>query len=307
MRESELDLKLLRFFVVLSEELHFGRAARRMHMTQPPLSKAIKQLEEELGLKLFERDSKHVVLTPVGQVMLARARETLLHARNTAAFARSIAAGLTGRIEVGFTAVMLYRGLGKVMERFRADYPHIEVSFTETVSQRQIELVKSGSLDAGFINSPLAPPGVESLGVCLERYVACIPARHPMATSRRISLAALRDEPFLVFARDASHAYHDQVMSMCADVGFQPRTRQYSGQILTLVALVAAGFGVTVVPESVQDAGMKGVAYVPIAGADVQPTAFLIWDAARSTPGLQSFIGSVRDALPGGAREKRNH
>ena len=297
MRESELDLKLLRFFVVLSEELHFGRAARRMHMTQPPLSKAIKQLEEDLGLKLFERDSKHVVLTPVGQVMLAKAKETLLHARNTAAFARSIAAGLTGRIELGFTAVMLYRGLGKVMERFSSDFPHIEVSFTETVSQRQIEMVKTGSLDAGFINSPLAPPGVESLGVCLERYVACIPSRHRLALSKKISLAALRDEPFMVFARDASHAYHDQVMSICADAGFQPHTRQYSGQILTLVALVAAGFGVTVVPESVQNAGMKGVAFVPLTGVNPQPTAFLIWDAARSTPGLQSFIGTAQQVL----------
>lgn len=306
MRESELDLKLLRSFVVLSEELHFGRAARRMNMTQPPLSKAIKQLEEDLGLKLFERDSKRVVLTPVGQVMLAKAKETLLHARNTAAFARSIAAGLTGRIEVGFTAVMLYRGLGGVMERFRAGFPHIEVSFTETVSQRQIELVKSGSLDAGFINSPLAPPGVESLGVCLERYLACIPSRHPMAAAQRISLATLSDEAFLVFARDASHAYHDQVMAMCATAGFQPRTRQYSGQILTLVALVAAGFGVTVVPESVRNAGMKGVAFVPITGVKPQQTAFLIWDAARSTPGLQSFIGTVRQALPAVVQRKHD-
>lgn len=297
MRETELDLRYLRFFVVLSEELHFGRAARRLHMTQPPLSKAIKQLEQTLGLKLFERDSKHVVLTPVGEVMLAKAKETLLHARNTTAFARSIAAGRSGRIDVGFTAVMLYRGLGRVMERFKTDFPEIEVSFTETVSQRQIELVKSGSLDAGFINSPLAPPGIESLIVCNERYVACLPARHSLAHAAQIPLSVLRHEPFLVFARDASHAYHDQMMAMCAQAGFQPLTRQFSGQILTLVALVAAGFGVTVVPESVRHAGMKGVTFVPLSGSKPQPTAFLIWEAARSTPGLLSFVNAVRGVL----------
>lgn len=295
MRETELDLKVLRYFVVLTEELHFGRAARRLNITQPPLSKAIRQLEEELGLKLFERDSKHVVLTPVGQAMLAKARETLLHARNTAAFAKSIAAGLTGRIEVGFTAVMLYRGLGTMVERFRAGFPQIEVSFTETVSQRQVELVRTGSLDAGFINSPLAPPGLESLRVCHERYVACIPRRHPLARSKRISLAALKNEQFLIFARDASHAFHDQVMAMCARAGFQPRTRQYSGQILTLVALVAAGFGVTVVPESVRNAGMKEVSFLPLSGVQPQPTAYLIWNGERGTPGLRSFIDTVRD------------
>ena len=297
MRESELDLKLLRFFVVLAEELHFGRAARRLHLTQPPVSKAIKQLEQNLGIKLFDRDSKHVVLTPVGQAMLAKAKETLLHARNTAAFARSIAAGQSGRISVGFTAVMLYRGLGRVMDRFIIDFPEIEVGFTETVSQRQIELVRSGSLDAGFINSPLAPSGIESLKVCHEHYVACLPVRHPLARSRQLSLSALQNEPFLVFEREASLAFHDHMMAMCAAAGFQPLTRQYSGQILTLVALVAAGFGVTVVPESVRNAGMKGVAFVPIAGSGAQPAAFLIWHANRSTPGLLSFINTVRGVL----------
>ena len=110
---SDLELRHLRLFVVLAEELHFGRAAQRLHMTQPPLSKAIKHLEEDLGLRLFERDSKHVEFTPLGHVMLAKAKETLLHAHNTVAFAQAVAAGLAGRIDVGVTAVMLYRGLSQ--------------------------------------------------------------------------------------------------------------------------------------------------------------------------------------------------
>ena len=297
MRESELDFKLIRFFVVLSEELHFGRAAHRLFITQPPLSKAIKQLEEELGLKLFERDSKHVVLTPVGEVMLIKAKEILLQARNTVAFANSIASGLTGRIEIGFTAIMLYRGLGKVIKRFNSEFPNIEVAFTETVSQRQLELVKGGNLDGGFINSPLAPVGLESFAVCFENYVACIPSDHRLAGSKKITLNALRDETLLVFARDASHAYHDHVRAMCTERGFQPRIRQFSGQILTLVAMVAAGFGITIVPEAVKKAGLKGVAFIPLTGSKIKPTAFFIWNPKRRTPGLKSFIDITREVL----------
>ncbi len=303
MREPDVELRNLRQFVVLAEELHFGRAAERLHMTQPPLSKAIKHLEQEFGVRLFERDSKHVELTPLGHVLLAKAKETLLHAQGTAAFARAVAAGLAGRIDVGFTAVMLYRGLSAVIGRFGATHPEIEVCFQEVFSQRQIELIKTGSLDAGFINSPLPPQGLESLMVCKERYVACVPARHPLARCKSIQLSALKDEPFLLFARDASRAYHDQMMAMCATAGFQPNTRQFGGQILTLVALVAGGFGVTVIPESVGAAGLKGVAFVPLAGVKPQPTAFLVWSGKRSTPGLLAFVATVRAVLSPPARQ----
>lgn len=293
----DLDLRPLHYFVVLAEELHFGRAARRLHITQPPLSKAIRRLESEMRLRLFERTSKQVSLTPSGALLLPRARNALRHAASMAEFAGSVAQGRTGRIELGFTALMLFRGLGRVMRHFSARHADVEVNFTELPSQRQIERVKNGDLDAGFINSPLAPVGLEVLCVCRERYVACVPASHPLARARSISLNALRDERLLVFSRDSSHAFHDRVMAMYAAAGVEPDMRQFSGQVLTLVSMVAAGFGVTVVPECAKRVGVRGVAFPAIGGVKSSPTSYFIWNRARTTPALLAFIDVAQKTL----------
>lgn len=297
----DLDLRPLHYFVVLAEELHFGRAARRLHITQPPLSKAIRRLEAGLRLRLFERTSKQVSLTPAGTLLLPRARNALRHAASMAEFAGSVAQGRTGRIELGFTALMLFRGLDRVMRHFPSRHAGVEVNFTELASQRQIERVKNGDLDAGFINSPLAPNGLDALCVCRERYVACVPASHPLARARSISLHALKDERLLVFSRDSSHAFHDRVMAMYAAAGVEPDMRQFSGQVLTLVSMVAAGFGVTVVPECARRVGVKGVAFPSIAGVKASPTSYFIWNRARTTPALGAFIETVERTLASSA------
>ena len=297
MTTTDLDLRLLRYFDVLSEELHFGRAAERLHITQSPLSKAIQQLEAQFGLTLFERDSKHVALTPVGLVMLERARETLLHASKTAMFAHSVSQGRTGKIEIGFTALMLYRQLGRLMHNYQALYPEMEIRLSETVSQRQIEYVKSGNLDAGFINSPIAPRGLESLCMSRESYVACIPSNHTLAHAKQIPLEALQDETFLMFSRDSSQSFHDQIMSMCAKAGFVPNTLHYSGQVLTLVSLVGAGFGVTVVPECARNACIPDVSFVALTGSEPQATSYFIWNKDRPTLALPSLIAMLRAVL----------
>jgi len=292
----ELELRHLRIFVIVAEELHFGRAAKRLFMTQPPLSKAIRQLEDSVGLQLFERDSKHVALTAAGEVMLPKARETLLHAHNMAELGRAVAGGLAGRITVGFTGVMLYRGLTRMTTSFSSRYPNIELSFQEATSQRQVEMIRSGTLDGGFINSPIAPAGLGAVMVYKERYVACIPATHPLAGSKRIALRSLRHEPFLTFSRDASPAYFDQMMAMCASAGFQPATHRFGGQILTLVAMVAAGMGVSLVPESVGRSEMKGASFVPLTSSRPHPSAFFVWRTDQRSAAIDALISVVKEA-----------
>ncbi len=293
----DLELRPLRYFVVLAEELHFGRAARRLHITQPPLSKAIQRLEAGLRLRLFNRTSKQVSLTPAGKLLLPKAYNALRHAASIAEFAGSVAQGRTGRIELGFTALMLFRGLDRVMRHFASRHADVEVNFTELASQRQIERVKSGDLDAGFINSPLAPNGLGAICVCRERYVACVPAGHRLALARSISLHDLGDERLLVFSRDSSHAFHDRVMAMYAAAGVEPDMRQFSGQVLTLVSMVASGFGVTVVPECAKKVGVRGAAFPAIAGVKSSPTSYLIWNRARTTLALETVIDTVERTL----------
>ncbi len=294
MRGSDLELRLLRMFVTLAEELHYGRAAQRLFMTQPPLSKAIQQLEAIIGLRLFERDSKHVALTPAGDLLLEKAREALLHVHDTVELGKAVARGMSGRITVGFTGAMLYRGLPKMVDWFKANSPGVELALHEAMSQRQVELVRSGSLDAGFVNSPLAPSGVDSMMVFRERFMACVPIGHKLAKSARIKLQAMRHETFLSFSRATSPAYHDRVMALCADAGFHPATRQFEGQILTMVAMVAAGFGVALIPESVKGAGINGAVFIPIVASVPQPTAFFIWKAAPVPPALSGLVKAVR-------------
>ena len=294
-----MELRQLRHFVVLAEEMHFGRAAKRLFMTQPALSNSLMRLEEEMQVRLFERDSKAMSITVVGRAMLQRAQEIVSLTEKLEQFGRSMAAGRAGMIEIGFTGTLLYRGLADILNRFSAAFPEIDLSVREISSQVQIDMLRSGRLDAAFINSPVPPAGLSSLALFEERFVACLPDRHPLAGKRQIDVKELRDDVFVMFSRDPSPAYYDHVMSICAAAGFQPKVRIGAGQVLSIVALVASGLGVSLVPESVAKAGIAGAAYVPLRGVERQPSAFLTWNAQRDVPGLEALIDTVRCVTKG--------
>ena len=296
-----MELRHLRHFVTLAEEKHYGRAAGRLFMTQPPLSASIMRLESELGVQLFDRDSKHVRLTRAGEALLARARDIVLQADKTLDFARAIADGRAGRIEVGFTGIVLYRGVTEILTRFRRAFPDVTLALQEIASQKQAELVRAGRLDAGFVNTPVAPVGVASESIFEDRQVACLPADHPLATRSSIDLALLKDEPMVMFAREASPAYYDLVVAMCAASGFQPRIELEVLQVLSIVGLVSAGMGVSVLPQSVARSGVSSAVFVPLEESPLTPSAFLIWREESSVPGLEALIATARQHRPSAA------
>jgi DNA-binding transcriptional LysR family regulator len=289
-----MELRQLRHFVVLAEEMHFGRAAARLFMTQPALSNSLMRLEEDMQVRLFERDSKAMSITVVGGAMLKRAQEIVSLADKLEQFGRSMAAGRAGMIEVGFTGTLLYRGLADILNRFSEAFPEVELSVREIASQVQMDMLRSGRLDAAFINSPVPPAGLASLALFEERFVACLPDRHPLAGKRQLDVRELRDDVFVMFSRDPSPAYYDHVVAICAAGGFQPKVRVAAAQVLSIVALVASGLGVSLVPESVSKAGIAGAVYVPLRGVERQPSAFLTWNPQRDVPGLQALIDTVR-------------
>ncbi|MGE4338234.1 MAG: LysR substrate-binding domain-containing protein [Pigmentiphaga sp.] len=289
-----MELRQLRHFVMLAEEMHFGRAAKRLFLSQPALSTSIMRLERELSVRLFDRDSKSMSLTPVGRALAERAREIVSLADKFDQFGRAMANGRAGFIDAGFTATLLFRGLDTILERFEVDYPDIELSLHEMPTQMQIERLRNGHLDAGFVNSPVPPANLESMPLYEERFVACVPERHPLASKPEVDVRELRDEPFVMFSRDVSPAYYDHLIAMCASAGFEPHVRISASLLLTVVTLVASGFGISIVPESVEKSGIPRVRFIPLCGAERRPSAYMVWNREHRAPGLIELIEMVR-------------
>lgn len=289
-----MELRHLRYFVMLAEELHFGRAAQRLAITQSPLSFNIRCLEEELGVRLFDRNNKRVKLTPAGSAFAPEAKRILEQAARASELARAIADGSVGRIEIGFTGSMVYRGASETVSAFCARYPAIEVTLRELSTAEQLEQLAHGLLDAAFVNAPAVPEGLAGEALPPESFVCCLPLEHPLAHATSISLSSLSRENFVMFARDVAPANYDNVISICAEAGFLPRTRFAVRQWLTITALVANGFGVALVPESLARIQIAGACFVPLRARHARSSAWFLWNPERLTPALEQFIATVR-------------
>lgn len=288
---------LLRYFVVLAEELHFGRAAQRLAITQPPLSSAIKALEEELGVQLLERDSKHVALTPAGSAFLREARLVLEQVATAKDTARAVAAGRRGRLDVGFTGSMIYRDVPRIVRSFAQALPEIEVHLRELSSSEQVEALLRGQIDAGFVNAATVPPPLCGLALADDTLVCCLPDAHPLSGEAAVDLAALATETWVMFSREVAPANHDNVIGVLSRAGVHPRTRHAARQWLSIVAMVASGMGVALVPASLARAGIAGARLVPIVGPAARTSGLLAWNGERRSPLVDSLVAAAQAAL----------
>ncbi|MBV6306492.1 LysR family transcriptional regulator [Candidimonas humi] len=260
---DELDPRLLRYFVVVAEELSFSRAALRLHISQPPLSYAIKQLEDSLGARLLERTSRRVELTAAGRALYREAQFLLRRHVDVRKLVQRIDAGLHGQIKIGFVGSMLYRRLPEVLKLFQHHYPDIEHVLLELNSAEQIELVERGGLDLGFIHAnPVAPP-VRALDLVSEPFAICLPAGHPLASKRRLRLDQLAEDDFIFFSRSFSPYYYETLLSMCLQASFYPKVRNEARHWLSVASLVSQGLGVSIVPQCLSRSGMSGLRFLP--------------------------------------------
>jgi DNA-binding transcriptional LysR family regulator len=292
-----MKIHLLRYFVVLAEELHFGRAAERLAITQPPLSSALKALEDELGVQLLERNSKHVALTAAGAAFLAEAHlvlDRLATARDTA---RAVAAGMRGRLDVGFTGSMIYRDMPRIVNTFSQRMPDIEVNLREVSSSGQTEALLHGQLHAGFLNASALPEQLDMLALTDDTLVCCLPKTHALARQKSVNLKQLAHENFVMFSRDVAPANHDNVIAVFDRAGIHPRTRHAARQWLTVVALVSAGMGVALVPATIAKAGIAGACFVPIRGVATRTVGVLAYKRGHGLAVLDSFIAVAREIL----------
>jgi len=290
-----MEFRHLRAFVALAEERHFGRAAQRLAMTQPPLSTAIQQLEASVGARLFERNSRGVALTAAGQALLPRARALLQQAGVAAQEARDVGLGLAGQLRIGFAGTVLYRGLPEVLRRFADAHPRLRLTLQELSSAEQLVELVHDRLDLGFVHTSRVPAGFSQIHVSSQPFVACLPAGHPLAEGTpALPLQALRGEPFAIVMRAVSPDYHDRIVAACADAGFEPALRFELRHWLSLVSVIAQGLGVGLVPAALQQAGLPGVVFRPLAQPLAPYDTHCLWRTDRDLAALQAFLATVR-------------
>jgi DNA-binding transcriptional LysR family regulator len=252
---DRLSLRKLRCFVTVAEELHFHRAAERLHMSQPPLTERIQHMERDLGVELFRRTGNRVELTDAGRMVLTAARETLAQAEGVWEAAQRAARGECGRIRIGITATSLFfDSIQQAMRSFQQERPGISLEFTQIGSGLALEGIRQRKLDVGLIRAfpaPL-PPDCEETVVGRDRLMLALPAGHPQTQARRVPLRAMVDEKFVSLACKQGTALYAQVMHLWERVGLKPRIAQEASNGATVMALVAVGLGYTIAPSSFQ-------------------------------------------------------
>ncbi|MEJ8811650.1 LysR family transcriptional regulator [Variovorax ureilyticus] len=294
-----MELRHLRYFVVLAEELHFGRAARRLSISQPPLSVAIRQLEESVGARLFDRNSKEVRLTPAGHALLASARALLRQAEEAALEARDVSQGSAGRLRIGFVGAMLYRGLPQALRKFQAKHPAVRVTLSELNSGEQIAELLHDRLDFGFVHTSRMPAELRHVLLMSESFVVCLPVGHRLARRRTVPAASLRDEPFVLFSRNVSPDYHERILAICADAGFRPEVRHEVRHWLSVVSLVSQGMGVALVPNAMRHSALRGVAFRPLEEPVAQSESYGVWRDGPENAVVQAFLRTVQAGRAG--------
>lgn len=263
-----MDFRHLRYFVTVADERNFTRAAERLHISQPPLSRQIQQLEDELGLQLFERDARPLRLTEAGRFFYARAVRLLEQAEEAIATTRRLA-HLDRRLLIGFVPSTMYGALPRLMRMFRSARPHTEVMLLEMSTVEQIEALKAGRIDVGFGRVRLDDPAVQREVLREEPLVLAIPADHPLAHERGpLSLAAAAPYPLLIYPRSPRPSCADQVLSMFRDRSLEPLTVHEVQELQTAVGLVASGMGLCLVPSGIQQLRRDEVVYRPLTDAD---------------------------------------
>ena len=294
-----MDFRHLRAFVALAETRHFGRAAQRLAMTQPPLTTAIQQLEASVGARLFERNSRGVALTAAGQALLPRALALLDQASQAAQEARDVGLGLAGALRIGFAGTVLFRGLPEVLRRFGAAHPGLRLTLHELSSSEQLVDLQQDRLDLGFVHTSRVPPGFSQIRLSRQEFMACLPADHALAVgsgadAAGLPLQALQHQPFAIVMRAVSPDYHDRILAACADAGFEPALRFELRHWLSVVSVIAQGLGAGLVPSALQQAGLPGVVFRPLAQPLAPYDTHCLWRTDRDLAALQALLATVR-------------
>ena len=298
----DMELRHLRYFLSVAEELNFTRAARRLNISQPPLTQQIKALEAELGVTLIDRSSYRIALTDAGQAFASEAARILDEVRNAARLARSAARGATGRVRVGFTESASFNPLvTSALRGFRAAYPDVEVSLEEHPSTELAMGLREDRIDVGFVRPPLR----EERGLAFdllekEPLVVAVPGGHRLARRRSVVLTDLAAETFILYPRTVRPGLADEVVSACEAAGFTPRVGQHAPQLSSTINLVGASLGISIVPASMRSLQPRTVVYVPLQGEPLHALLGTAYRTDERSAVVRHFIEQAKAAALAG-------
>ncbi|HEX3764129.1 MAG TPA: LysR family transcriptional regulator [Kofleriaceae bacterium] len=289
-----VELRHLWYFVAVADELSFSRAAQRVGIAQPPLSQQIQRLEDSLGARLFDRSARRVQLTEAGKLLVPEARRLLADAAHTAQRVRSAGRGEIGALTIGYWASTLFSPLPVAVRRFRERFTGVAVRLRELYPPDHIDAIRTGAVDIAILREPEPVDGIAELPVLVEPLVAALPADHRLARRRTIAPGLLRDEPFVLFPREAVPGLHDRLLGLCRGAGFEPRIIQEVEAWHTIVSLVEAGIGVSLIPASFEGRRTGALVYRPLSGPQVQTTTSACWRAAGTSRAAEAFLDVLR-------------
>lgn len=292
-----IGLRHFRSAVAVAEHLHFGRAAAELGIAQPALSQLIRTLEKDLDVTLFERTTRRVRLTPAGEAFVADARAALSAVDLASVRARAAGRGTTGVLSIGTVGSAVFHPLSAVVRAFRSRYPDVSLRFSELPTVDQIAGLRVERLDVAFLRPPIPGPAddISVVPLTKEPLVAVLPADHRLAGKERITIDSLADEPFVCFPRHLGPGLFDEITSLCRGAGFNPRIEQEAVQMQTIVGLVAAGCGVSIVPGVIAAHGHPGVTFPRLTPSTRLVDLALAWRAGSASPTVANFVALARD------------
>lgn len=293
-----MEIRRLRYFVAVAEELSFTRAAERLHIAQPPLSIQIKALEQEVGARLFDRDQRHVFLTQAGKHLLERARGILASVETAKAEVRCAELGEVGSLHLGYaSSAMFTSSLTWAIKQFQIGFPHVLLTLHEMTSLDQLNGLHYRTLDAGILRkSDVQAPA----GILVEEWyraplVAAMANDHPLAQKRTIRISDLRDQPLIMYPRESGIGLYWQVLRLCAGAGFRPHIAREVQELTTIVGLVDAGVGIAIVPADTRTIHLDGVVYVPLRDKEAFSTLYLAFRERDRNAHLRGLLCRLRE------------
>jgi DNA-binding transcriptional LysR family regulator len=293
-----MDPRKLRYFLTVAEELHFGRAARRLNLSQPPLSIQIRALEDELGTPLFTRDRRKVALTAAGRILVAEAGKILRGLDQARATVQRAGRGEVGHLSIGFITPVEYNLLPSLLAEFRRRYPGIALTLRETMSDQQLAELQSGILDIGLLTAPVDHPSIKSHPIWRERVIAILPAKHSLARASSVSIRALAGEPFIMFPRSIAPVLYDHILQFCRRGGFSLQIAQEVAQSQTIISLVSAGIGLAILPASIRGLRRAGVAYRPFREPSPSVETIVAYRKDQVSLAVDNFVRLTRSLPP---------
>ncbi len=285
-----MELRHLRYFVAVAEELHFGKAATRLAIVQPSLSQQIRQLEDELGFPLFQRTKRSVELTEAGKVFLSAARSILAQVHEAKRAAQRAYRGEEGRLVVGYISSSTYDLLPLMLRVYRERFPHVEVVLRELTTYEQVRALEEEYIQVGLLRLPINAPLLDIEIVRQEPIVCVLPEEHPLAARERIAVPLLAQEPFVLQSRHRGAGYYVELMKLCLNSGFSPNVIQEVTELHAIVGLVAAGIGVSLVPLSAQNIRSQGVVYRVLEGTAPMTEMAVAWRRDAHSAIVQNFL-----------------